>query len=436
MNHEARLGALLDTLDASLRSTLDRCLEGHELGWQAAVPLCELTGRELHALCLVADVLRSRQAGETVGYVVNRNVNFTNVCVKSCGFCAFSRSHRSEQGYFLDLGEILRRAHEAHALGATELCLQAGLAPGVDGRFYVELCEKLKAELPALHLHAFSPEEVKYGARLRGIPIRAHLEELKAAGLGSLPGTSAEVLDDSVRDRIAPGRITTEQWVEVVRTAHELGIPTTSTLMFGHVETHVERMKHLDLLRSIQNDTKGFTEFVPLSFVHQEAPMYLRGLVPGVRKGPSGNDVIRLFAISRLMLGQSFVNIQASWVKESLRGAQWLLSCGANDLGGTLMNESISTAAGAAHGQLATPATLRELIRDAGREPAQRDTCYRILRRFDGETDASHDPLDELANPEAVFGSYAKLSTSTEFRFQTLRLKRGPTSANSTPTKS
>jgi FO synthase subunit 2 len=354
--------------------------------------------------------------------------------VKTCGFCAFSRNHRSEQGYFLDLAEILRRAREAHALGATELCLQAGLAPNIDGRFYVELCQQLKAELPDLHLHAFSPEEVKYGARLRGMSIRAHLEELKAAGLGSLPGTSAEVLDDGVRDRIAPGRITTEQWVEVVRTAHELGIPTTSTLMFGHVETHAERMKHLELLRSIQHDTKGFTEFVPLSFVHQEAPMYLRRLVPGVRQGPSGNDVIRLFAISRLMLGKSFVNIQASWVKEGLRGAQWLLSCGANDLGGTLMNESISTAAGAAHGQLATPSTLRDLIRDAGREPLQRDTLYRTVRRFSKEADSERDALDELSDPEAVFGSYAKLSTSTEFRFQTLRVKRGAQPAN--PTKS
>lgn len=425
-----RIGAAFDSIDPRLRATLDACLEGHELAWENALALCEVTGRELHALCVTADILRSRQAGPTVTYVINRNINFTNVCVKACKFCAFSRTHRSEQAYFLDIDEIVRRATQAHELGATEVCLQAGLAPALDGGFYVELCRALKRALPDLHLHAFSPEEVKYGARLRGMTIRAYLEELKDAGLGSLPGTSAEVLDDAVRDRIAPGRITTEEWVGVVRTAHELGIKTTSTLMFGHVETHAERLKHLDLLRSIQRETAGFTEFVPLSFVHQEAPMYLNGLLPDVCPGPTGNDVIRLFAISRLMLGASFRNIQVSWVKEGLRPAQWLLSCGANDLGGTLMNESISTTAGASHGQLVTPAALRRVIRDAGRVPAQRDTSYRILRRFSsaGTDDGAAEPLDSVTDAEAVFGSYAKLAQSSDFRFQ-LRPRRARATA-------
>jgi FO synthase subunit 2 len=417
----ASLGALLDGIDAGVRATLAACLDGRELAWQDALALCEVRGAELQALTATADALRSRQAGDIVTYVVNRNVNFTNVCVKTCRFCAFSRDHRSEQGYFLDLEEVVRRATQAYELGATEVCLQAGLAPGVDGRFYIELCRALKRALPDLHLHAFSPEEVKYGARLLGVSIREFLGELKAAGLGSLPGTSAEVLDDAVRDRIAPGRITTQEWLNVIRTAHGLGIPTTSTLMFGHVESHAERLRHLDLLRSVQRETGGFTEFVPLSFVHHEAPMFARSLIPSLRAGPTGNDVIRLFSISRLMLGETFRNIQVSWVKEGLRQAQWLLSCGANDLGGTLMNESISTAAGARHGQLVTPSALRSLIRAAGREPAQRDTRYHLLRRYGVEPDTVADPLDGVADPDATFGSYAKLAASSDFRFELRR---------------
>jgi len=427
------LATLLDGIDGGVRRTLSACLEGRELGCQEALPLCEARGRELHALIATADELRRRQAGDTVTYVVNRNINFTNVCAKTCHFCAFSRDHRSEQGYFLDVAEVVRRAREARDFGATEVCLQAGLAPGIDGRFYIELCSALKRALPDLHLHAFSPEEVKYGARLLRVSIREYLTELKAAGLGSLPGTSAEVLDDAVRQRIAPGRITTAEWLDVIRTAHELGIFTTSTLMFGHVETHAERLRHLELLRSVQRDTGGFTEFVPLSFVYREAPMYVDKLVPGLRAGPTGNDVIRLFAISRLMLGDSFVNIQASWVKEGVRQAQWLLSCGANDLGGTLMNESISTSAGAEHGQLVTPSALRRLIRDAGRVPAERATSYRLLKTFaSAADDPLDDPLDALGDGEAVFGSYAKLATSDDFRFQ---LRRRSERASSAPVR-
>ena len=229
-------------------------------------------------------------------------------------------------------------------------------------------------------MHALSPEEVKFAATESGWSFRRVLEEMKEAGLGSLPGTSAEVLDDRVRARIAPGRITTAEWLDVVTTAHAIGLPTTSTIMYGHVETDLERMRHLDLLRSVQRQTGGFTEFVPLSFVHEEAPMTLRQQLPELRPGPTGDDVIRLYAISRLMLGTTIPNLQVSWVKDGMRQAQWLLSCGANDFGGTLMNESISTAAGAPHGQLQTPAALRRAIRDAGRVPFERSTCYGVLR--------------------------------------------------------
>ena len=405
-----------------VRAILEACLDDRELRWQDAVTLCGTRDADLHALCLTADELRRRQVGDVATYVVNRNINFTNVCVKGCKFCAFSRAQRSQEGYFLDEKEIVRRSLEAQSLGATEVCLQAGLAPRVDGRIYITLCRAIKRAAPDLHIHAFSPEEVKYGAELAGISIREYLAELKDAGLGSLPGTSAEVLDDAVRDRLAPERITTAEWVDLIRTAHELGIPTTSTIMYGHIETDEQRVRHLDLLRSMQKETGGFTEFVPLSFVHEEAPMFLRASMPDLRRGPTGNEVVRFYAISRLMLGATFKNIQASWVKEGMRQAQWLLSCGANDLGGTLMNESISTSAGAANGQFVPPSHLRTAIRDAGRLPVQRNTKYQALKTFpmDAATDAA-EPLDEIEDPERVFGSYEALTKDERFRFKVVR---------------
>jgi FO synthase subunit 2 len=411
--------SILDGIDAEVRRILDGCRDGGELTVADAVRLCAVNGRELHALAAIADELRQRQVGDEVAYVVNRNINFTNVCVKACRFCAFSRTQRSDEGYFLDVEEIVRRALEARALGATEVCLQAGLAPGMDGRFYVDLVRALKRAAPDLHLHAFSPEEVKYGAGLCGVSIRDFLAELRDAGLGSLPGTSAEVLDDELRHRIAPGRVTTAEWIEIITTAHALGLPTTSTLMYGHVESDAERMRHLARLRDVQRETGGFTEFVPLSFVHQEAPMHVKQYLPDLRPGPTGNEVMRLYAIARLMLGPSIRNIQVSWVKEGIRMAQWLLSCGANDLGGTLINESISTAAGAMHGQFQSPADLRRLIREAGRVPVQRDTRYRRLRQFAAQaTPDEETALDRVVDAETTFGSYAQLTHDARFRFR------------------
>jgi 7,8-didemethyl-8-hydroxy-5-deazariboflavin synthase CofH subunit len=402
-----------------VRRVLDRALEGRDVGVDDAVTLCGARGASLHALLAVADHVRREQVGDAVGYVVNRNVNFTNVCVKACRFCAFSRTRRSEEGYFLPIEEIVRRALEAQAYGATEICVQAGLAPGVDASFYARLLRAIKAAAPALHIHALSPEEVKYAATQSGWSFRRVLEEMKDAGLGSLPGTSAEVLDERVRARIAPGRITTAEWIDVVTTAHTVGLRTTSTIMYGHVETDAERMRHLELLRSIQRDTGGFTEFVPLSFVHEEAPMTLRHQVPELRPGPTGDDVIRLYAISRLVLGSTIRNLQVSWVKDGMRQAQWLLSCGANDLGGTLINESISTSAGATYGQLQTPAALRRAIRGAGRVPFERSTRYDVLRAFppDAAPD-ERDALDGVDDPEATFGSYDRLTRDERFRFR------------------
>jgi len=407
---------VLDRVAPDVRGILARALDGAEVTVAEAERLATTTGRDLLALTLTADELRRRHVGDTVTYVVNRNINFTNVCIKHCGFCAFSRDHREEEGYLLPIEEVVRRAREAWELGATEVCIQAGLPPKLDGRFYIDLTRALKAALPKMHLHAFSPEEVLYGSVRSGLPIKEYLSELKDAGLGTLPGTSAEILDQAIRDRIARGRITVDQWVEVITTAHALGIRTTSTIMYGHVETPAHWVQHMALLRSIQKDTGGFTEFVPLSLIHSEAPMYSKALVEGVRPGATGVEVIRMHALARVMLGPVLRNIQASWVKEGPKLAQALLDAGANDLGGTLINESISTSAGATYGQLVGPAELRRWIRDAGRVPAERDTLYRIVREYaDGEDSRSE--LDTVVDAEARFGSYRRLIASGEFRF-------------------
>jgi len=410
------LAGSLDWVEPEVRRILARALDGVELSVAEGARLTGVEGRDLHALALVADELRRHQVGEIVTYVVNRNINFTNVCIKHCTFCAFSRDHREEEGYLLPLPEVVRRAQEAWDLGATEVCIQAGLPPKLDGRYYIDLCRTIKQALPQMHLHAFSPEEILYGSTRSGLPIREYLAELKAVGLGTLPGTSAEILDDGIRDVISRGRITTGQWIEVVTTAHSLGIRTTSTIMYGHIETPLHWVKHMDLLRSIQRDTRGFTEFVPLSLIHAEAPMYRRGLVPGVRPGATGTEVVKMHALARLILGPSFRNIQASWVKEGPKLAQHLLTCGANDLGGTLINESISTSAGAPYGQLVPPRELRRMIREAGRVPAQRGTTYELLKIYGEEDEES--PLDAIQDPEARFGSYGRLTASAEFRFR------------------
>ena len=413
------LETCLHDVSPGVRKVLERSLDGRELSIEDGVSLSGAKGIDLLALCLVADELRRHQVGDRVTYVVNRNINFTNVCIKNCKFCAFARTVRSEQGYFLPHEEVARRVTQASEMGATEVCLQAGLSPNLDGDSYIELCRIVKAAVPEIHIHAFSPEEVKFGASLKRVSFSEYLAELKAAGLGSLPGTSAEILDDRLRKTISPTRITTQEWIDVVTSAHSLGIPTTSTMMFGHLESVADRMHHMDLLRRIQRETGGITEFVPLSFVHEEAPLFARSDVPGVRPGPTGDDVLRLYAIARLMLGADIPNLQASWVKEGLRTSQLLLSCGVNDLGGTLMNESISTAAGARHGQLMTPATLRRIIRDAGRQPAQRDTTYGILREFGDTSDQDPvEPLDRVVDAEAAFGSYAALTEDPRFHYE------------------
>ena len=407
----------LDWASPRVRSILGGLLDGGELSVDDGIALTEAAGRDFAALTLVADEMRRRQAGDVVTYVVNRNINFTNVCIKHCTFCAFSRDHREEEGYFLPMDEVVRRAIEAWEMGATEVCIQAGLPPKLEGSYYLDLCRAIKAAIPEMHLHAFSPEEILYGSTRSGMPIPEYLTALKAAGLGTLPGTSAEVLDQEIRDVIARGRITVEQWVEVITSAHAQGIRTTSTIMYGHVETPGHWIRHMNLLRDIQKDTGGFTEFVPLSLIYQEAPMYRQGLVPGVRQGATGIEVIKMHALARLFLGPTFRNIQSSWVKEGPKLAQVLLVAGANDLGGTLINESISTSAGAGYGQLVPPAELRRLVREAGRVPAQRNTEYELIRVYERPEDDEDSPLDHIGDAEARFGSYKALAGSGRFRY-------------------
>ena len=418
-DHQAQnLEGMLKAIRPEVGAVLDRALSGLDITSEEAVVLFGTEGREYNAMVMVADDLRRRTVGDVVTYVVNRNINFTNVCIKRCGFCAFSRDFREEEGYLLPVEEIIRRAREAWEYGATEVCIQAGLPPKMEGDLYIRLCEAINKELPDMHIHGFSPEEVLYGSIRSETTIKSYLTELKAAGVGSLPGTSAEVLDQELRDKISPGRITVDQWTEVIKTAHELGIPTTSTVMFVYLETATQLANHMELIRGIQQETGGITEFVPLSFVHTEAPMFMKGLVEDVRPGPSGMDVIKMHAVARIMLNNWIPNIQASWVKEGARMSQLLLTAGVNDLGGTLINESISTAAGAQHGQLMRPFEFRQMIRQAGRIPAERYTTYKTRRVF-SDTDQELDPLDLVGdNVEEVFGSYDRLVKLDTYRFE------------------
>ena len=414
---QTALDRLLSTVSSTVGHILDRALAGADITVDEATSLFDADGSDLPALTAAADYLRAKTVGDVVTYVVNRNINFTNVCVKACGFCAFSRGHLAEEGYFLPTEEIIRRANEARELGATEVCVQAGLAPGIDGWHYVNLCRTLKETLPTLHIHGFSPEEVLYGATLSGVSIRDYLSALKEAGVGSLPGTSAEVLVDEVRQQISPGRIGTAQWIDLIQTAHEIGIPTTSTIMYGHIESSRHKAVHLDILRDIQKRTGGITEFVPLSFVYEEAPMFHRKNIPGLRPGASGAEVMKMYAVSRLTLNKWIPNLQVSWVKEGPKLSQIALLAGANDFGGTLINESISTAAGAGHGQLMKPSQFRSLIREMGRIPAERSTTYHKIRVFESEENPV-DLLDEVDDSTSRFGSYQNLIRLKDYRFK------------------
>lgn len=361
---------------SSLDSILCRASSGERLKEQDVARLFRADGPELDRVTEAADALRRQETGDAVTYVVNRNINYTNICLYKCGFCAFSKgSTRTLRGaaYRLDLDEIGRRAAEAQRLGATEVCLQGGIHPHYDGTTYFDILAAVRSAAPRIHIHAFSPLEIRHGAATLGVPIEDYLLRLKSAGLASLPGTAAELLDDSVRATICPDKLDTAEWLDVMRTAHRVGLRSTATIMFGHVEDERHWARHLLHVRDLQQETSGFTEFVPLPFVHMEAPIWRKGKA---RSGPSYRETLLMHAVARLTLHPLVVNIQASWVKLGGDGVVGALRAGANDLGGVLMNESITRAAGGANGQMFGVEQMQKAACAAGRYALQRTTFY------------------------------------------------------------
>jgi FO synthase len=350
---------------------------GHALSEDHIARLFGVEGRDLDEVIVVADELRRESVGDTVTYVVNRNINYTNICLYHCGFCAFSKGRGAADlrgpAYNLDLEEVARRTVEAAAAGATEVCLQGGIHPSFTGETYLNIVRAVKGAVPGMHVHAFSPLEIKHGASTLGLALGKYLERLRAAGLSTLPGTAAEILDDEVRAVICPDKLNTAEWLEVVGTAHEVGLRTTSTIMFGHVEDPIHWARHLLRLRTLQERTGGITEFVPLGYVHMEAPLWRKGRT---RSGPTFREAVLMHAVPRLVLHPLIKNIQVSWVKMGPEGAAVCLDAGANDLGGTLMNESITRAAGGVNGQELDAAKLQSLAAGIGRPTRQRTTLY------------------------------------------------------------
>ncbi|HEV3207038.1 MAG TPA: 5-amino-6-(D-ribitylamino)uracil--L-tyrosine 4-hydroxyphenyl transferase CofH [Terriglobales bacterium] len=367
-------------LSSSLRAALDLVLEaqhGGVLSREQCRALAHAEGDDLLGLLLTADALRRDLVGNLVTYVVNRNINFTNVCFVGCKFCAFSRGPREADSYFHSLETMARKAVEARALGATEVCIQGGLPHGLPPFYYRDILRAIKAAVPDMHIHAFSPMEIVYGVELTGMSLPDYLQMLRDNGLDTLPGTAAEILDDDVRFVLSRNKLSTEQWKQVIRTAHQCGIRSTSTLMYGHVETPAHWVNQLLLLREIQQQTGGFTEFVPLGFVHQNTLLFHQGLS---RPGPTLAEHLKIHALSRIMLASAINNIQVSWVKLNRGLSQLCLHAGANDYGGTLMEENISREAGATAGQYTSPEDFQSLILEAGRIPAERNTIYTRLK--------------------------------------------------------
>ncbi len=379
------LETLIGRADPPVARVLDKALSGGRVETAEALHLFEARGSASEALIRTADEVRRRAVGDDVSFVIVRNINFTNICYTGCRFCAFAKRREDEGAEFLSLEQVADRAEEAWRRGATEVCIQGGLHPELDGHYYRDILVAVKQRVPRMHVHAFSPFEIQYGARRCRMSTSSYLKMLKENGLDTMPGTAAEILDTDVRTILTRDKLSAEQWVHVVKTAHQLGIRTTSTIMYGHVDAPHHWAEHLALLRDIQAQTGGFTEFVPLGFVHHKAPIYLDGQA---RPGPTRHENLHMHAVARLMLSGWIDNVQVSWMKLGPRLAQRILNGGANDLGGTLMNENISRAAGAPHGQELTPAQMCILIRQIGRTPVQRNTTYGVIRRFEGNAPA------------------------------------------------
>ena len=382
---QERVARLLPRTTPAVAAVLERAMAGHELSRDEGLVLATLPSEDVETLAAVADHLRRDIVGDVITYVVNRNINFTNVCFIGCAFCSFSTSARSSDAYNLPFEEIAQRTVEAREMGATEVCVQGGLPRGLDPFYYRDILRTVKGAVPDMHAHAFSPMEMTYGTELTGMSLHDYLQMLKDNGLDTLPGTAAEVLDDDVRHMLSRKKVTVKQWTNVVRTAHKLGIPTTSTLMYGHLETPEHWISQFILLRDIQKETGGFTEFVPLGFVHANTGLFQLGMA---RPGPTEEESVKVHALARIMLRGWIDNVQVSWVKLGRQLSQRCLQAGANDYGGTLINENISRLAGATAGQYMPVDEFQQLIRQIGRVPAERTTTYGIRQVFDETADA------------------------------------------------
>jgi len=370
----------VETCPAEVREILRATASGAELTFEQGLLLATAEGSALEALVAVADQLRRQTVGDAITYVVNRNINFTNVCFVGCSFCGFGRGPGAADAYSLSFEEVVRRSREAWERGATEVCVQGGLPRDLDGFFYRDLLRAIKHAIPEMHVHAFSPMEIDYGVTKTGMALRDYLRMMKDEGLGSIPGTAAEILDDRVRKELSPNKLPAARWVEIITAAHELGIPTTSTMMYGHVEEPADWVRHMLLLRAMQKRTGGFTEFVPLGFIHENTRLYRHG---GARPGAKREEHLRVHALARVLLHGAIKNLQVSWVKLGFETSLACLQAGANDFSGTLMEESISKAAGATFGEYVPPEEFRARIRSIGRVPAERTTTYRIRRIFE-----------------------------------------------------
>jgi FO synthase len=387
------------SLTPGLRWSLEKVLEtqnGADLSLEEAYLLAHSEGDDLLGLLVAANLLRAELAGNIVTYVVNRNINFTNICFVGCKFCAFSRGPRESDTYFLTPEQVGQKALEASQLGATEVCIQGGLPRDLPKFYYRDILRAVMNAVPGMHIHAFSPMEIVYGVELTGMPLADYLSMLRDNGLGTLPGTAAEILDDEIRHILSANKLSTVQWIEVIRTAHRCGIRTTSTMMYGHTETPAHWVRQMRLLRDIQTETGGFTEFVPLGFVHQNTLLFHQGLA---RTGPTLAEHLKVHALARLVLAGSINNLQVSWVKLNRRLSQLCLHAGANDYGGTLMEENISREAGATAGQYTSPEDFQSLILEAGRIPAERNTTYSRIHL--------KSPLDEFTAEQSLEAEFA-----------------------------
>lgn len=374
------LGALLRGVRPEIGRILERALEGHPPTVDEGTTLLGVTGLDLHALALTADAVRKQRVGDTITFVTTRNIQFTNICYTGCSFCAFAHHADDPLAYRLDADEVARRAVEAHILGATEVCMQGGLHPEMHLDDYVALVRAIKAAVPSMHVHAYSPFEIQFMMKRGGHDAEYVLRALQEAGLGSIPGTAAEILDTDVRRVLTKNKLSANAWTDIVKTAHRVGLFSSATIMYGHVDSPRHQAAHIALIRDIQRETGGFTEFVPLGFIHDNTALYATG---AARPGPTGIEDLRLHAVARLMLAGFIDHIQVSWVKLGPKMAQLVLCAGADDFGGTLMNETISKSAGATHGESMPVDGFVRLIRDLGRKPARRATDYRLLETWD-----------------------------------------------------